>query len=160
NVSLPTWQEVTLLLSSIMIQQGKELQVWSLLNSLTKNGHPQLIWLSAKIINEKKISLNGDIAPFFCNILKKAFSEVLIHKTDLSIANKIEIAEALNFIGDNRPGVGIDNDGLPDIRWDRINSGLVTIGSTEENIRLLKENLHSDWQFERETPAFKTDVCT
>lgn len=45
----------------------------------------------------------------------------------LSISERAEAGRVLAVIGDNRPGVGVNDKGLPDIKWQKIPGGKITI---------------------------------
>jgi len=153
------WQEVALLVVSILKRQGNELQIWQLLYQLCKSRKPDLIWLSAKIINEHKLQHNDEMITVIVDQLRDEYIQELNKKENLHLMKREDIAMALGQIGDSRRGIGVGRDGLPDIAWMKVEGNAFVMGSTAEDITLLKENLHSDWQFQRETPAFEPVVA-
>jgi len=55
-----------------------------------------------------------------------------LHKPNLSHLKRAEVGEWLDEHGDTRPGVGLREDGLPDIVWCPVRPGLQTIRGVEE----------------------------
>ena len=47
---------------------------------------------------------------------------------------------ALNFIGDTRPGVGLDENGLPDIVWCDVPAGEFLMGNDKETDEMARDS--------------------
>lgn len=66
-------------------------------------------------------------------------AERLLEETtwpETSHYRRAEIGDRLAYIGDPRPGVGIDKDGLPDIVWVNVLGGSVTLENCEDTFKV------------------------
>lgn len=71
--------------------------------------------------------------------------------------HNLHLIHNISLFGDTRKGIGVEEDGLPDILWCKVPSGKFTFGLTHSDICRLK-NLYPDSSFEREIPACELDV--
>lgn len=70
------------------------------------------------------------------------------------------VGRALGLLDlDNRPGVGLDENGLPDIEWVEIPGGTFLLGSTEEQVEALKQQFYRE-SFEEEAPQQRVHLDT
>ncbi len=58
--------------------------------------------------------------------------EAIAFGTTASVLERNAAGNALNFIGDTRPGVGLDENGLPDIVWCDVPAGEFLMGNDKE----------------------------
>jgi formylglycine-generating enzyme required for sulfatase activity len=60
--------------------------------------------------------------------------------TTASAKERNAAGNALNYVGDPRPGVGLRADGLPDIMWCKVPAGEFLMGSTKDSDGLARDN--------------------
>ncbi|MDF0675033.1 MAG: SUMF1/EgtB/PvdO family nonheme iron enzyme [Nitrospira sp.] len=65
-----------------------------------------------------------------------------LQNTSLSHRDRLTIGQNLAALGDRRPGVGLKEDGLPDIEWIEISEGHVNYDDWKKGLRAILRGLH------------------
>jgi formylglycine-generating enzyme required for sulfatase activity len=109
------WEETAILLAGILADSTPFLEALTLVNPP----------LAARCIAE-----SGGQKPEadLVSRVQKVLEEIATSMTAL-VAERNTAGNALNYIGDPRPGVGRRSDGLPDIIWCEVPAGEFTMGS-------------------------------
>jgi formylglycine-generating enzyme required for sulfatase activity len=92
------------------------------------------------------------------SLVASALIEAMTGEKALAEA-RAQAGRALAKLGDPRPGVGLREDGLPDIVWCEVSAGPFTMGTREEDIPALLEDLGGwrEW-YEREVPQHEYEI--
>lgn len=162
-----TWREVGLLIGDLLSEKNEMSQLWSLLDSLLDehlpvnpgSGDPRWysVWLAARIVVEQEMYSSVQTPSKRGTIFRlKGWIRLLLRTFGaLNSVERVEVGRALGVIGDNRPGVGLQENGIPDIEWCVIPAGEFLMGIKPEHIRNIKKQpWATGWNFTRETPHF------
>ncbi|WP_281558181.1 SUMF1/EgtB/PvdO family nonheme iron enzyme [Thalassomonas sp. RHCl1] len=122
---------------------------------LIDQNHPSyypLIWLASATI---KTALDSGYTVskrdyWLVNEYKKLSAIALSNSKSLDNRKRQNLSEVLGILGDDRVGVGVDESGLPDIRWVDIPKGQYEIGLGEYQFMALDSNRCV--QLQRESP--------
>jgi formylglycine-generating enzyme required for sulfatase activity len=160
------WREPCLMVEDVLLASGRRSEAWELLSVLLDDELPEdlaandsrvwSIWLAGHIA--LTLNLRSDSSDrrniLIFQSLRDWLKFVLTVPTDLPARERVDIGDVLGEIGDNRPGVGIQRDGLPDICWCEIPSGEFQLGLNQAQIdKIRSEEWARGWEFARETPA-------
>jgi len=153
--SFQTWKEVTLLIADIF-RAANDITLWELIETLSSSSLDKLVWLSSLIIVEQNVAINE--RKVIMTITNQVRENLLafLEKQDISTKDRVDILIALDRLNDTRPGVGLQEDGLPDIRWINVPVGKHMIGLTSAQADILQKHGAADWQFVREFPSFES----
>jgi formylglycine-generating enzyme required for sulfatase activity/energy-coupling factor transporter ATP-binding protein EcfA2 len=155
NASFHNWQEVVFLLADVLSDTLRRREIWDLVESLANENDFRFIWLASRVLLDQNLVVDKRVSNIaVANQLRDKFIKTMT-SLELQPIKKIDIAKALSVIGDFRPGVGLNREYLPDIRWCIIEKTDKIIGITDEQKNILKQSNIQDWQFKREAPSFK-----
>jgi formylglycine-generating enzyme required for sulfatase activity/energy-coupling factor transporter ATP-binding protein EcfA2 len=95
-----------------------------------KGGHPQELWSNgrAEDIHKALNRFGKNASPMLKEMIQP--QDILIQRLKdvaLSHADRLFIGKKLAEFGDTRPGVGLNEDGLPDIEWIEIPGGKINL---------------------------------
>jgi len=83
----------------------------------------------------------------------------LVERGVLTPADRAAAGRTLARLGDPRPGVGLRQDGLPDIVWCEVPAGEFIMGTRKEDIPALMKKYGGDRQwYESETPQLRSNL--
>jgi hypothetical protein len=112
------------------------------------------VWLAGQIALEQELVAEtrlrrgkGEIRQELVDWLEKLIET----PQALPPVERAAAGRALSILGDPRPGIGLDDDGLPDIDWVEIPAGPFLMGSIKEQDTLALDN---------ETPQITVDLPT
>jgi formylglycine-generating enzyme required for sulfatase activity len=111
------------------------------------------IWFAAKIISNRNYLLYNrlkDEESYDLTVLRENLKSVFRKSQSLPIEKRIECGVILGFIGDDRYGVGISEDNLPEIKWCAIPSGQFDFGIDLESIDKIRTAPWGKVDFTRE----------
>jgi formylglycine-generating enzyme required for sulfatase activity len=140
------------------------LLIWTLLSEIInpessicdnkKFGIAHRVWLACRVLlsedyeiisqNESEESVVKVLRFEVQDKLRSAIKEQLmvsVQKSPLSVEQRVDIGNVLGKLGDDRKGVGVDKDGLPDIDWVEVAGGEFTFGLSEEKGKKLINEL-------------------
>jgi hypothetical protein len=95
-----------------------------------------LLWRQERITEiENEIQPLGELSAEVREFLRPEFDR-LVEEVEFPITHdrRAEIGERLAVLGDRRPGVGLREDGVPDIAWCPVPRGRVTLAGVEPGI--------------------------
>jgi formylglycine-generating enzyme required for sulfatase activity len=163
------WKEVISLLGDIYYETGRYHDIWGLIDALIcYNRKSQLdakqvyfiylasdLYYSQSLFSLEQTSYQSNISVRLKEHIKKILQTIDCVPPNL----KVFCASVLAIIGDDRLGVGLNNNLIPEIFWCSIPTCKVQIGTTEIQMESIKKHSWSlGWQFTREIPAFEIDV--
>ncbi len=146
NEDLDHWREVLVMLAGYLARQGRNTQAVSVVASLMPYAAEQMPendrswWIKGMVAAEGliEIGLQGVMSAgnYTGKVTLERLREVLVRavrKGDLLVPEeRAESGNILARLGDPRPGVGLDENGLPDIEWSElIEPGPFIMGNTE-----------------------------
>jgi formylglycine-generating enzyme required for sulfatase activity len=158
------WREPCLLLGDLLAENPKgETLLWDLVRTLLaydpsiyKNStqqHWYAVWLASSIVVEQKLYSYINEHERIANKLKDRIKLLLNTPLALRALDRVQAAQALGFLVDDRPGVGV-RDELPDIAWCKIPAGEFRMGTSEQQIQeIRKTDWAGEWGFDAEIPA-------
>jgi formylglycine-generating enzyme required for sulfatase activity len=139
----PFWREVILLAVGRLVYLGGDTdKPLALVGELCPQRHAddevacRKAWLAGEVLNEiglnrvKDSHLGVDFLDRVRHRLPRLFETESLMPVECAAAGDI-----LARLGDPRPGVGLDANGLPDIAWCNIEPGPFIMGSTEEQAK-------------------------
>ncbi|MCP5517116.1 MAG: SUMF1/EgtB/PvdO family nonheme iron enzyme [Verrucomicrobiales bacterium] len=156
------WREVVLL-AGAKAARGAHHSAWSLVAALCPDECeteriPQaadrdwwLAMLAGQVLNETGIARTGELSRVneVCLGHVRAWLTELVDGGHLPPVDRAAAGAVLGRLGDFRKGVGLTDDGLPDIDWIEIPEGSFTMGSTKDVV--------PGW---KETPQFECRLLT
>lgn len=159
KASVVIWREVALLLADVLTNNRRGSDVWECVGDLASSLRPSLQLMAADIIlDQPTLARAGRIYDSIAPVLQAAFSGALTSDA-LTPDERRRVGAALAWVGDDRPGVGLDDDGLPDLDWCVIPGGQAVIGTNAEKRRAL-EVFGTGWSYEREEPSHRVELDT
>ena len=157
EASTATWREVALLLVDVLANGRRNGEIWEFLGDLVSSPNPALQLMAADtILDQRALARTSRIYEVTAPLFRSTFGEAIVD-TRLSAAERTRVGAALAWVGDNRRGVGISEDGLPDFDWCPIPNGRAILG-TNENSRLPLSVFEGTWTYEREEPCHEVDI--
>ncbi|MFG1896788.1 SUMF1/EgtB/PvdO family nonheme iron enzyme [Micromonospora zamorensis] len=155
--SVANWREVALLLADVLTNGRRGGEVWELVGDLVSSPSIVLQLMAADVIlDQQTLPRVGRIYGSIVPTLKNTFKSILTD-TRLSALERGEIGAALAWVGDDRSGVGLREDGCPDVAWCSIPGGRAILGSDDEMRKPLAV-FKGGWSYEREEPLHTVDV--
>jgi len=147
------WEVILLAVGRLVFNSGQNILALNLINELCFGGELspankdvnvwRRLWLAGKCLLEIGLNRAQD------NKLGKELIEKITRQLEVLISNEIlepheraDAARILGILGDPREGVGLNQNGLPDIAWRKIEKGTFIMGSHD---------------YDREKPQF---TCT
>ncbi|MFC8092537.1 alpha/beta fold hydrolase [Streptomyces sp. NPDC057301] len=160
KAGLPIWREVALLLADVLTNNRRGSDVWEFLGDLVTSSDPRLQLTAADIVVDQSSTLarTGRIYESIAPVLRTAFRRVLTN-SELAPDERQRVGSALAWVNDDRPGVGLDGQGLPELDWCVIPGGRAVLGTNAATRRAL-DRYGTGWSYEREEPPHRVDVHT
>jgi len=133
------WREVILLGVGRLVYLGGDIHkplalVWELCPEIAVDEESgwQKAWLAGEVLVEMGVNRVGDSAQGR-DLLARVKNRLvdLLERERLVPVERARAADTLCLLGDPRPGVGLDSDGLPDILWRAIEPGSFIMGSMD-----------------------------
>jgi formylglycine-generating enzyme required for sulfatase activity len=158
ETSTAIWREVALLLVDVLANSRRNGEIWEFLADLVSSTNPALHLMAADtILDQGALARTGRIYEVTALLFRSAFREAIVDMR-LAAMERARVGAALAWVGDNRVGVGLNDDGLPDFDWCPIPSGRALLG-TDENSRLPLSVFEGTWNYEREEPSHEVDIA-
>jgi formylglycine-generating enzyme required for sulfatase activity len=154
------WREVALLLADVLTNNRRGSDVWEFVGDLVVFSSARLQLMAADIVLDQATTLprTGRIYDSIAPVLRLAFRGVLT-SAELTPDERRRVGGALAWVGDDRPGIGLGDQGLPDLDWCPIPGGRALLG-TDAQDRGPLEQFGTGWSYEREEPSHHVDVGT
>jgi len=96
------------------------------------------LWLVSKLYQQK----DYDINPILKSHLKSTIEKHLYFKNILPPKEQSDIVRMLGLLGDNRIGISVDENDIPNIKWCKIDKGKFNFGLSESQKEILiKKNV-------------------
>ncbi|WP_430412314.1 SUMF1/EgtB/PvdO family nonheme iron enzyme [Kordia sp.] len=161
KTSFQTWKEVIILLCDILNKNGKKREIWSIIEDLClsdmETNDKNLV--ISKIIIDQGLKVNEiSDKPSLKTIVKEVKNSFYNHNREKKSSQVLDISKALMNIGDNRFGVGLDENGIPEFAWCNINYKNGFVGLDEELVEIIKKSKSEEWNFDREIPGYEVDL--
>ncbi|MBU0966857.1 MAG: SUMF1/EgtB/PvdO family nonheme iron enzyme [Proteobacteria bacterium] len=137
------WREVILLAVGRLVYLGGDIHkplalVWELCPEKTVDEEPawRNAWLAGEVLGEMGVNRVTD-STIGRDLLGRVRGRLvdLMEKERLVPVERTKAADTLSLLGDPRPGVGLNGDGLPDIFWCDIESGPFIMGEGKERFQ-------------------------
>jgi formylglycine-generating enzyme required for sulfatase activity len=162
------WMEPALLLGDLLLEQKRFADLWAVIEELLSTAgmanedvrvrKPFLVWLAGRIVYEQGADSSlSATARRVVGILRAGLSQVLYPSSGLPALQRVQAAEVLALLGDQREGVGL-SDGIPEIIWCKIPAGQFRMGTNEADIKILQSYPGPAWDFSREQPSDLIDL--
>lgn len=159
------WHEVALLFADILSNQKLSGELLLFVEQLltradTCSNKSEIIALSAEvIIDEEFHTLSSTIKKSasirFC--IQKLQDSLLLG--NLSGSHRQLIGLALDELGDPRIGVSLDERGIPEFCWEKLEGGTFFMGFGDEDIEKIREiSNDKNWNLEREVPKHEVSI--
>jgi formylglycine-generating enzyme required for sulfatase activity len=162
------WREPCILIGDLLAEKEPN-SVWLLIEELVsvetseesdyQSWNP--IWLASNlIINQKNFIVSSkEKHSSLVDILKGKLRLLLAIPKVLSATDRVECGIALGYLGDNRPGVGLNENGIPDIDWCYVPPTKFLMGLTNDQLILLKGMPWAgEWSYDDEIPGHLVDL--
>lgn len=159
KASVVIWREVALLFADVLTNNRRGSDVWEFVGDLVSSSSPPLQLMAADIIlDQPTLARTGRIYDSIAPVLQVAFRSSLTSDA-LVPDERRRVGAALAWVGDDRPGVSLGDDGLPDLDWCAIPGGRAILG-TDSEARKPLEVFGTGWSYEREEPSHRVEVDT
>jgi formylglycine-generating enzyme required for sulfatase activity len=158
------WREVTLLAAAATTARGSDFALWALVDALCyrdlSEDEPQSepdAW--GALLAGQALAESAKLSEI-SKRNKTRFERVVTHlvrlieEDELPAVERTTAGDTLSKLGDPRPGIGLREDGVPDIPWVKIPAGAFKMGTHIKDIPSL-ENRFSEpewYSYKRETP--------
>jgi formylglycine-generating enzyme required for sulfatase activity len=122
-----------------------------------------VLWagLFAAEIGRRRIEEDTESPDGEASFLERLVSRLvkILEEERLSPVERAAAGDALARLGDPRPGVGLREDGLPDVVWCEVPAGPFVMGTQKQDISALMEKYGGDREwYELETPQHKPNL--
>jgi len=159
------WREPLLLLAESIVEGERPGDVWILVAELLEaaerhadDGEWWIRWLVARVFDQQGLIDRQTVRDRHLVPLVGESSLRLLRSGALSASERRDAAMTLGIIGDPRPGVGVDQDGTPELLLVPVDGGRVSIGTTDDDVERLDPAISQGWTYRRETPACTVDL--
>ncbi|VEN74395.1 hypothetical protein EPICR_30332 [Candidatus Desulfarcum epimagneticum] len=152
------WYDAAMLgVEALLFNQDRKRDVFDLMHDLFPKKRPQdpgqwrrALWAGKMASLFDKDEMTQDMESeetdpgFEFHDLTDRLADVML-KSPLDVLERVEAGRILGKLDDSRPGVGLNQDGFPDIEWIRIEEGLFLMGSDKDKDKYARDS---------ETPQF------
>ncbi|WP_433172701.1 SUMF1/EgtB/PvdO family nonheme iron enzyme [Actinoallomurus sp. CA-150999] len=156
------WREPCLMLGEILNGQGGRDKAWDLVAELVRRETSEPsdqqsadwnLWLASRLIFDSSMYRRMGIreAPLIDDLRHKLPG--IMSSRNLQAPERVDCGYCLGAIGDRRPGIGVDESGVPTPTMCWIPAGIYTIGATDDLAAQISEQPWArGWAFGREMP--------
>lgn len=163
------WSEVAILYLEMMCDHDDTERIVITLRQLAaENKNGWVTWYIGRIIESKDYQLTNQNRSLFTNNdieqLRELFLSAFLDIDSLPVVERAFCGKILGYLGDPRPGVSLNEQGMPDIAWCHVETGLYKIGASDETQKMVKEQVYGNnkWGskivFSREIPQSEVQL--
>ena len=152
-------QETLLLAVEILFDRENYPRVWQHFQFIcylykvesTCNNRHVILWYLCRVFSARNYLLYDRIkkdCAMGADQIAETFKELIVSalkEFDFTPIQYYDCLVCLGVLGDSRPGVGIGDDGLPDIRYISVNSGEFIFGLSDKDKELLISSANVQW---------------
>lgn len=160
------WREPLLLMAESIVEGSRPDDIWILVGEMIESvessdtDHERWWagWLVAKIFYQQDLIDRVSTRDRHLVARVGASARRLLESGALTAAARCDAAMALGVIGDDRAGVGLDDNGIPDIALIPVSAGRPRLGTTDDDRARLDSAIAAGWGFGRESPAYEVEL--
>lgn len=143
------WSEVAILYLEIMSDDDAVERIAITLHQLVSgNKNGWITWYIGKIIESRNYQMMNQNMPLLTNddidrsrqLLLSAFSNT----DSLPVTERAFCGKILGYLGDPRSGVSLNSQGMPDIAWCHMQTGLYKIGADDEAQKIVRKQAYGN----------------
>lgn len=155
------WREPCLMLGEALAAEGRPSVLWDYIDRLVSGDADSspatgsAIWLASRLLIDEtpREEWDGRRNRPIVKATRESIAATLDRAADLGIADRVDLARALDALGDERQGIGV-LDGTPEHAWCPVPEGTVQMGASADEIAGLGSMPWAQgWEFEREMPG-------